>query len=149
MRKWVTMLLLGLLLLGGFQTVQAEATQTTNQVQATCQDCSCIDVNVLLNNLTANITNLTNTIKQKKSELKTLYEEWSATKNTSVLFEIVKLKDEIRLLTNELEYLERQKLSLEIVQNYTVQTPYGRKILYYKLPSESAIVQEHIKKFIR
>jgi len=140
------MLLLGLLLLSGFQTVKAKATQTTSQAQTTCQDCSCIDVNVLLNNLTANITNLTNTIGQKKLELKTLYKEWSATKNTSVLFEIVKLKDEIRLLTNELKYLERQKLSLQLVQNYTVQTPYGRKILYYKLPPESTIVQEHVKK---
>ncbi|ASJ12865.1 hypothetical protein [Thermococcus thioreducens] len=146
MRKWVTMLLLGLLLLSGFQTVQAEATQTTNRDQSTCQDCSCINVNVLLNNLTANITNLTHTVGQKKLELETLYEEWSAAKNTSVLFEIVKLKDEIRLLTNELKYLERQKLSLQLVQNYTLQTPYGRKVLYYKLPSEGTIVQEHIKK---
>ncbi|NJE61419.1 hypothetical protein [Thermococcus sp. 21S7] len=146
MRKWVTMLLLGLLFLSGFHTVKAEATQTTSQVQTSCQDCSCIDVNVLLSNLTANITNLTNTIGQKRLKLKTLYGEWSVTKNTSVLFEIVKLKDEIRLLTNELKYLERQKLSLQLAQNYTVQTPYGKKILYYKLPSESTIVQEHIKK---
>ncbi|NJE85769.1 hypothetical protein E3E23_08035 [Thermococcus sp. CX2] len=146
MRKWVTMLLRGLLLLSSFQSVKAEVTQTPTPSQTTCQDCSCIDVNVLLNQLAANITNLSLTIGQKESKLENLHREWEATKNTSILFEIVRLKDEIRLLTNELKYLERQRLSLELVQNYTVETPYGRKVLNYKLPSESAIVQEHIKK---
>ncbi|WP_297093475.1 hypothetical protein [Thermococcus sp.] len=145
MRKWAAMLLLGVLLLSSVQTVKAGTTQTTNQAQ-TCQGCSCINVNALLDNLTANITNLTHAIDQKKLKLEKLYEKWNTTKNTSILFEIVRLKDEIRLLTNELQYLERQKLSLQLVQNYTVETPYGRKVLNYKLPPESTIVQEHVKK---
>ncbi|WP_198362095.1 hypothetical protein [Thermococcus pacificus] len=139
------MLLLGIPLLSSVQTVKAGTTQTTNQAH-TCQSCSCIDVNTLLDNLTANITNLTHTIDQKKLRLEKLYEKWNTTKNMSILFEIVMQKDEIRLLTNELKYLKRQKLSLQLVQNYTVQTPYGRKILYYKPPPESTIVQEHVKK---
>ncbi|ACJ15714.1 hypothetical protein TON_0229 [Thermococcus onnurineus NA1] len=146
MRKWITMLLLGILFLSSFQTVKAEATQTTNQVPTTCQSCSCVDVEALLSQVLVNISTLSFEIEQKNAELQKLYMGWNTTKNVSILSEIVRIEDEVRVLTNKLKFLERQKLSIELIKKYTIKTPYGIKILYYKLPSESALVQEYMEK---